>query len=95
MVPKELRENLVCGELTAIEIGIRTQPVSHRGKPEDAKTMLHLYALAFYWEAQIGQQKIRYNLRWRLVNRSLVVETEVEGPSAPECSVSGTQPAEY
>jgi len=36
------------------------------------------------WEARVGTQTIRYSLALRIVNRSLIVEAEVEGPSAAE-----------
>ena len=39
------------------------------------------------WEVHVGQQRVRYNLCLRIVNRSLVVETEVEGPSAEELRI--------
>jgi hypothetical protein len=82
VVPKELRQNLGGGQLKAIEITVRTQPLTRWGfrKPEDADTMLHLYALTIYTER--GQRRYRRP-------KKLPFPTHPDGV-VPTPSVSGT-----
>ncbi len=84
LVPETLRNDLQGGTLEGIEFRIRSVPFGRWGSPDDAESMLHLYAMTFYTD--------QFRRTYRRP-RTLPFPTHPDGV-VPTPAVAGTSRAE-